>query len=314
MATAEFEEKEYEICVAPELAQQGAGAGTATLFPAGQVLEHALGYDTAADPVASNRIWRALGVPRPAGVRLLPALWPATRRPLPKELPGGVVSLILQYKRPEYLRGPRAAQWRLWGQPYFRFRREADQHRVLRRIESKLTNEVVVRYAAPAFWQRTELEQHHFTRSVLAASGFVSPTALGAHQVWTYVAPGVSGRANPASRPISFETAERLLSQITELLPPAGLEASVSTDLVRTARSFRDHVRQLASTVEYRSPSLRRLIDAWEPSLRDALPDVPEADVTLIRDFGTVMTVMIAISASWHVALHVVEDAARPAS
>lgn len=304
MARAEFEEKEYEMCVAPELAERNGGAGSACLFPAGQVLEHTLGYDTAADPVARNRIWRALGVWRPTGVQLLPALWPASRRPLAAELPGHVVSLILQYKRPEYLRGPRAAQWRFWRQPYFRFRRDADQHRVLRRLETKLSDEVVVRYAAPAFWQRAELEQRHWTRSVLESSGFVSPNALGAHHVWTYVAPGVNGRANPASRTIPFDTVERLLAKVRELVPPAPvLEPSVATDVVVTTQSFRAHVARLAATVNERSPSLRRLIGPWELALREALPDLPEEDVVLIREFGTAATVFVALGASWHVAL-----------
>jgi len=73
MPRAEFEEKEYEQLAGVELAERGGGNGSALLFPAGQVLEHVLGYDTAPDPVEGSVVWRVLQVPRPPGVRLVPA-------------------------------------------------------------------------------------------------------------------------------------------------------------------------------------------------------------------------------------------------
>jgi hypothetical protein len=94
-------------------------------------------------------------------------MWSPGVNPPASRLPPTPVSLILQYKRPEYLSGPRAEQWRFWRQPYFRFGRTSDQHTVLRRLERNLGSDAIVRYAAPAFWRRGDLDAAHFGQWVL---------------------------------------------------------------------------------------------------------------------------------------------------
>jgi hypothetical protein len=299
MPRAEFEEKEYELLASIELADGGPGLGGALLFPAGQVLEHTLGYDAAADPVDSNPVWSAMQVPRPRGLQLAPGYWPRTRRPHPEHLPSGFVSLILQYKRPDFLSGGRAAQWRLWRCPYFRFTRATVQHIILRRIERRLGPEVVVRYAAPAFWRRAELEAAHIGRHVLGSSGYVSPSALGKHKVWTYIAPGVDGRANPSGTRVEFEALETLLQRATRLTP----DVTSETSIVPSERPFAAHVRRLAEAVEARDPQRRARITGWERAVRRALPEMPEADVTLLRNYAAVASAMTELTATWHVAL-----------
>src|SRR5690554_6729805 len=102
MPRAEFEEKQYETAANIELAR---GLRHPAVFSSGQVLEEILGYDTVAAPSASHVIWRVLGVPRPKGVRLVPSFW-LPHPSLPAErLPLSPVSLVLQFKRPDHLRG-----------------------------------------------------------------------------------------------------------------------------------------------------------------------------------------------------------------
>jgi hypothetical protein len=214
MAWAEFEEKEYETAVAIELADGQRGRGL--VFSAGQVLESIVGYDAAAAPVSDHVIWRLLSIPRPKGVRLVPATWVSGHRPARADLPRTPVSLILQYKRPEFLYGARAAQWKLWGHPYYRFSRTTRQHTVLNRLERRLGGDALVRYAAPVFWRRGQLEAAHIARQVLGRSGFVSPVTLGRHFVWTYAAPGIEGRVNPGGRTRPFETVDELLKAAFE--------------------------------------------------------------------------------------------------
>jgi hypothetical protein len=231
MPRAEFEEKEYEIVFAIELAS-GRYNRFGTIFSSGQVLEKIVGYDAAATPDEQSDIWRLLQLPRPPGVRLVPSMWNPGINPLPHDLPHSPVSLILQYKRPEFLSGSQARQWRLWNQPYFRFARSTDQHTVLRRLERSLGSDAIVRYAAPAFWRRGELEAAQLGRRVLVRSGFVSPNTIGRHRVWTYVRPGIAGRANPPTRPRPFESIDDIV---------AGLLRSQerrSTDLVVTSGGF----------------------------------------------------------------------------
>lgn len=299
MSRAEFEEKEYEQLAGVELASRGTGRGSALLFPAGQVLEHVLGYDAAADPVEGSVVWRVLQVPRPPGVRLVATVWRPARRPLPSELPLHPVSLILQYKRPEYLHGGRATQWRLWRQPYFRFRRTADQHSVLTRVEARLQGEVIVRYAAPAFWRRSELDAAQYARQVLKRSGFVSPTDLGRHQVWTYIEPGIDGRANPAGREREFATLSQLFGAIAERSDIASSQAGHSLEPV-TDSPLIDHLARLGAAVGDRQPGLRRAVAEWVQAVQLLLPGLSNAQLLALRGYATTASSLGRSAASWH--------------
>jgi len=156
-------------------------------------------------------------LPRPTGVRLMPSLWSPGHLPRADQLPATPVTLILQFKRPEYLFGATARQWRFWDQPYFRFGRESEQQRVLYALERKVGNDALVRYAAPAFWRRGELEAAHLRAEVVEQSGFVSPSRLARHRWWTYLRPGIDGRANPGGGPARFEASADLFAFLTEL-------------------------------------------------------------------------------------------------
>jgi hypothetical protein len=73
VAWAEFEEKEYEVASAVELAMGASAFGP--VFSSGQILEELLGHDAAAHPPRDHVLWQVLEVPRPAGERLVPAHW-----------------------------------------------------------------------------------------------------------------------------------------------------------------------------------------------------------------------------------------------
>lgn len=162
MPVAEFEEKQYEIAAAIELA---ASKKYGHVFSSGQVLEKILGYDAATDPDEDHPIWTIIRAPRPPGVRLVPRFWLPGVAPPIERLPRYPVSLIFQYKRPTYLSGASAKQWHMRKCPYYRFERSEDQQIVLRRFERAVIADVVVRYAAPAFWQYSDLEYHQLIGS-----------------------------------------------------------------------------------------------------------------------------------------------------
>lgn len=291
MAWAEFEEKEYEVAASVEL-----GSGGGFLMSPGQVLEEVVAYDVAAGPVANHVIWRLLSVERPAGVRLVPRLWFAGSRPAPGRLPTQPVSMILQYKRPEHLRGSRAAQWSFWKTPYFRFERREPQHRALRRLDRLLLEHAVVRYAAPAFWQVSELEAAIVTRSVLDRSGFVAPTALGSHRVWTFTEPGTTGRANPSGRSAHFEAIEELLrlgqTDSERLLPQRvdGIEA------------LSEHLEVVAAAARNRAPRLRTQVDRWMASVRRRDLILSEEGLRRIGNLASITSLTSQIGAWWSIA------------
>jgi hypothetical protein len=201
MPFAEFEEKQYEMPANIEL-----GLQHAAVFAAGQVLEAVVGYDVAAHPPQNAPIWRLVGVNAPPGLQLVPNLWQRARvRPRSAALPSTYVSLIFQYKRPQYLSTSLALQWHHWGGSYYRFPIVRHQQDTLEALENALGARAAVRYACAAFWTYGNLQTHQASQSVLANSTFVPPASLVGHQVWTYNAPGTAGFANPRHEEIPTE-------------------------------------------------------------------------------------------------------------
>jgi len=290
MPVAEFEEKEYEVAAAIELATDRDRYGQ--VFSSGQVLEKVLAYDAAADPWSGHRIWVVLGVPRPPGVRLLPPFWLPGVEPRIERLPNHPISLILQYKRPTYLQGASSKQWPRWKRPYYRFERTQEQQRVLRRLERNIDGSVIVRYASPAFWQRGDLERNQYRRTVLQSSGFVAPSKLGNHRVWTYDRPGTIGYPNPSGRGQMFETIDALL---------AGLEASTrGRDLVR-ANGFDYHIETLAALALQHEPRLARAITQWADSLRATGLGLAAQEIRRLYNLAAIQSLLSRIDATWHI-------------
>jgi hypothetical protein len=297
MPRAEFEEKEYEIAFNIELAgRRGA------VFSSGQVLEKIVGYDAAAAPDRASAVWRVLNVSRPKGLRLLQPHWQPGDLPEPGDLPQRPVSLLLQYKRPDYVMGAAGKQWRLWHEPYFRFfARPRHQHAVLRRLQRNLGMEAVVRYAAPAFWRRADLEQHHLRRKVIEATGFVSPTRLGGHVIWTYRRPGIDGLANPHGRSLPFESITQL-AQSLQSIHETGTQLVVFGE-----RPLAVHLRRLGEAARYRNPAIRKKTEQW---LRNALLGglgLTRDTLEHVADLAAITTLMAQLGGTWHVVSNVDE-------
>lgn len=289
VVAASFEEKTYEIAYNAELAA-GSG-GDRLVFAPGQVLEKLTGFDAAADPDPEHLIWTVLGVPRPRGLSLLPSHWVNSRSGMPKsaDLPRIPKSLILQFKRPEYLYGSRAAQRRLWHGPYYRFVRSREQHEVLKRLEKNLVGAAVVRYAAPAFHTLGELEIAQMQKAIISRSGYVAPSVFGRHQVWTYNKAGTHGRGNPAGRTRSVESFDQLFAS---LLGVSGRKGEV----VRYD-GLAEHLAVLADACRPRAPRLRRVVDEWARSLRRA--PVPRSLIPPLADYATIQTLVAWQGAAW---------------
>jgi hypothetical protein len=290
VAFAQFAEKEYEIAMAIELA--GGAAAGARVYPCGQVLEEILGYDAASDPDRRHPIWAVIATPRPLGVRLVPEYWDPGTRPSAAQLPPGLVSLILQYKRPEFLKGPRAKQWRLWFHPYFRFGIRSDQQRVLKRIEQRIGSETVVRYACPAIWERGDFERARFAGTLARESGFVSPSALAGHRVWTFDRPGSYGQANPERRRGVFESLEGLFSAVAESTLTGSREVILS-------RSVPAHVLRLGEVCREREPRLRERVDRWLMALDAQDLGLTQDQMVLLGAYASTVTLLSWMGATW---------------
>jgi hypothetical protein len=239
---AEFEEKEFETAANVELGRLGAN-----VFSPGQFAERILGYDAAVElpPGAAGEVVRDLvGGTRGRGVRLAPNFWLGSRHiPDVADLPHRYVSLLIQYKRPEYVVEPRARQRAHWGQAYYRYRVRRPQHGILTTVEQNLGHHASVRYAAPAFSARFVLQTRQVQGQVLRSTNFVAPTSIGAHRSWTYIDPGTPGYANYPGEIVPSESFE----QVIESAFSEAVEASLY-----------DHLKQVGGAVQAAGGSRRR--------------------------------------------------------
>jgi hypothetical protein len=287
---AEFSEKAFEIAYDVELASSL--GGDRLLFPPSQVLEKIVGFDAAANPGIEHLVWKVLLAPRPAGVVLLPTHWAGMQQPASTDLPRNPTSLILQFKRPEYMYGGRASQRAMWKGSYYRFARDADQQKVLKRLEANLRDQAIVRYAAPAFHTQNELDVCKLASSVIEHSGHVRPGLLVGHKVWTYQRPGEAGKPNPSGKARPFET-------LAELFP----ETESSGDdpepslAIMPSDGIANHLHALGSAALMREPILRASIGQWKSGLL-AL-DVPFTLVEKLGDFAAVQSLLDRVGAGW---------------
>jgi hypothetical protein len=292
---AEFAEKAFETSYFGELSR-GVG-GSPRLFSPSQVLEKLVGFDAAVDPSDQHAVWSVLNVPRPHGVSLLPEHWAGSPLGTPREssLPRSPFSLILQYKRPEFLRGARAAQWRLWHSPYYRFTRDLTQHSVLKRLELNLGNEAIVRYASPAFHTLAQFELAQIRGTVISETGHVAPSVLANHKVWTYSEPGQNGRGNPDGPWHRFQPLNALFDYSER-----GPDVEATSQEVTLFDGLNQHLRAVAEVAADREPELRRSIALWRRGLESL--GVPEALLSPLVDFVTVQSLLQRIGAGWFLA------------
>lgn len=236
---SEFAEKHYESFFNEEL----------YAIPSDQVAEKVLGYDATALPPTNDPIWSYLGCPPSfsrSGTVLYPQHWTNSPggNPTTKQLAMTNIqstSLVLQYKRSEYLKTKNSKQYHLWNNFYYRFAVDNNQQTVLDILENNLSKFALVRYAAPSFHTIQEITLHRQNREIAKKSGYVSPSKLTGHHYWTFTAPGSYGKANVfRGEHETFEELETLVNKLQRL----------STDdpkntIIKTANGFMDTLNEL---------------------------------------------------------------------
>ena len=276
---SEFAEKPFENLANVELKAMATD----------QVAEALLGYDAFANPSSRHKIWGYLGEKRPRGLVLTPSHWVGVTAPKPSHI--GVqasTSLILQYKRCEYMVRPNAGQSHLWGgRPYYRFQVANLQQTILATLEANLGQSALVRYAAPAFHRYDQLWQHLKRGTGLANTGFVAPTQLQGHRYWTYDSAGSAGIANPPLE-LAFESFSELAGKLTE-----AAQASLKATVQRAARAMFDTAVAAATGELWENrPELDSADAEWEARQSRQLPARASDDQLGVRTFSTDLLVI----------------------
>lgn len=230
--TAEFEEKTYEKYFGHELVR-----GRLVSFSPGQHAENALGFDEAFH-VPWHVLYRRFR-------HLMPRPWSRlsgigrdeinrVARDLSHYLPEFRFNLFVQFKRPEYVSGPRGAERADWQCAYYRYLISTNQQRTLERLHSISAGRAAVVYASPALWTKADLFDAAAKRAVISRSNIVSVDKLTGHGRFTYVSPGGHGIAY--SEPVDIES--------------LAVEQLVEEGLRQEALPFSQHIKRAALQVE----------------------------------------------------------------
>jgi hypothetical protein len=199
-----YEEKTYENFFNSELDSK-----SKIFFPLGQVQEGILGMDSAARSL-DRGLWRRIGFPfwfspKFAGVdfREIANEMEDYLGEIVQNIPMMKVNLLLQYKRPEYIKSGRAHEWVYWKQPYFRYNIYKKQQALLDHLDIVFGQLALVLYVAPAIVDTSELVRYKKKNKIIACSNFKKSSELKGHNKNTYTRAGTHSIA--CSEPIRIE-------------------------------------------------------------------------------------------------------------
>lgn len=188
---ATFEEKTYENYFNSDLDRH-----SEIFFPLGQVQEGYFGFDAGAN-TRNRRLWRRLGHP----FWFFPDFPGASFQEIADEMehilgieidhvPQMKLNVLLQYKKPEYIRSSLGAEWHLWNESYYRYDIYQEQQELLMHIHTSLGNKILIVYASPAIHDVNELVQIHRDRRIIEYSNFRKAHELHNHYRNTYIRSG----------------------------------------------------------------------------------------------------------------------------
>lgn len=209
-----FEEKSYENYFNNELDRS-----SNVYFPLGQVQEGGLGFDSTAFST-NRRLWRLLGHPYwfnlPFKGIELKDLAHEMETIIEHELdniPKMKTNLLFQYKKPDFIKSSRAAEWSFWKQPYFRYYIYKEQQLLLEHIHNSFNSRLLVLYAAPTIKDVNQLVNLHTNRQIISSSNFTRAIYLIGHHRNSFIRSGTDSYAS--SEPVKIPSVN-LLQEIGE--------------------------------------------------------------------------------------------------
>jgi hypothetical protein len=201
MPIAQFKEKTYESYFGKELARFSS-------FAPDQVDEYFLGFDEAFFLPWLSRgrrfgLWRTM-----PGISLHELNYIA--QDISDHLPPFRLNFFVQYKRPEFVVGPRGKQRSEWGCPYYRYAINQNQQKTLEKLHINTKGRAAVLYAAPAFWTNQSLFDFAGRKAIIDNSNVASADRLINHKCYTYIAPGNIGKAHSKTENIESPRLEEI--------------------------------------------------------------------------------------------------------
>lgn len=275
----EFEEKQYEQLLNFELGEKR------KIFPAGQVLENAIGIDVAlySRNVDFWKLWRRFPRLR-SGMHLTRELWDSFEGQLDSgAFPKFKCNIFIQHKRPEFISSPLGKEYDKWKHQYYRYDVVPDQQGILQRLEQKTSKNAIVVYACGAFHEWKDLWHFSASDSLVENSNFARPRSIDGHERYTFVRAGRGG--------IAF-------SEAPEKIPPLDFLAEVDAR-IDVRNEFESNVqfiitlsRQIDEVVEEFPEELGKIYSSMMQFM-----EIPEHE--LARSVRTILTFTFLTNVSW---------------
>lgn len=213
----EFKEKTYETAFVGELRML-----TKVIYAPDQYDEGMLGFDASAFipwpelmpflPYRRFRRWRHLIGISSAEIKNM-------GDDLDNSLPPFRLNLFIQFKRPQYLTHSNAKEWSHWNREYFRYKVDANQQKLLQKLQGIASGRAAVVYAAPAIVKTNDLFAHQLNDAVIKNSNIVDAGLLTGHSKCTYADPGNVGMGHSEPEELNSAKLEEILgNQETEEL------------------------------------------------------------------------------------------------
>lgn len=269
MQKAEFEEKDHEGPLYRELLMDSHRIATP-----GQVFENAFGIDSALE-AQHPLFWDLFGhLDIPGGINLPDYRWGWVWRRYgrSRDLPSFPVNLLIQAKRPDYLKGRRQdfADRGILAH-YWRIHTEDHQQEMLERLERQLQGRCLVVYAGAAFHTLKDLYAFTEAREVVENSSFVRPSRLTNHKTWNYDTPGATGIA--ASTPERIKDDEPMV-HLARMLEEVG-DTEAKRDLMFLDEGVQGVASELGENpiAQQFNRGTKRLMEYF-PEINEVRPEV----------------------------------------
>jgi len=229
----EFEEKSFETAFNAELTRR-----TNLFFAPSQCAEGRLGFDFSLyldDPFLwehfsylrhRRRIRRGIGITLQEMEGWL--------GDVAQHAPDIKHNLFLQYKRSDYLKGPRAKERSSWSGPYYRYKITPHQHKLLKTISTNANGRAAVVYAAPAFYKSKTLLQLQISAKIIESSNISDVGLIGtSHKHFTYDGAGNLGKGHSKPEDIESPSFDNIIEKVSSSQP----------------RPFKQHIKELGALI-----------------------------------------------------------------
>jgi hypothetical protein len=124
-------------------------------------------------------------------------------------------NLFIQFKRSEYCTGKRSKPYQHWQTPYYEYRIDKNQQKILSDFSKRNQRTLSVIYAAPVFHLRSDFVANKRGNTIIDNSNVVRVSKLNNHSKYTFCDPDL-GRAFSEPEMIEAESIKTIISNIKE--------------------------------------------------------------------------------------------------